>query len=98
MERETFTVEKKAFIPDEDTAPLENKEFETAGKGHTLNCLLEARKALNMRMLLSVQLRDTKAQEEVQRELEENSREIERFLEDPHAYLAETEGGQDRPQ
>ena len=47
----------------------------------TLNSLLEEQQALNMRMLLAVQLRDTETQEALRRELEEIALKIEQFLE-----------------
>ncbi|WP_300640177.1 hypothetical protein [uncultured Oscillibacter sp.] len=50
----------------------------------TLNSLLEEQRALNMRMLLAVQLRDLAAQETLQQELEELAGEIERFLAGRH--------------
>ena len=50
----------------------------------TLNSLLEEQRALNMRMLLAVQLRDLAAQETLRRELEELTGEIERFLAGRH--------------
>lgn len=57
---------------------MENTQFES--RGVTLNCLREERQALNMRMLLAVQLRDTEAQESLRRDLEENAAEIDRLL------------------
>lgn len=57
---------------------MENTQFE--GRGVTLNRLREERQALNMRMLLAVQLRDTEAQESLRRDLEENAAEIDRLL------------------
>lgn len=47
----------------------------------TLNSLLAEQQALNMRMLLAVQLRDTETQEALRRELEEIALKIEQFLE-----------------
>ena len=47
----------------------------------TLNSLLAEQQALNMRMLLAVQLRDEEAQETLRRELEEIALKIEQFLE-----------------
>ena len=61
---------------------MKNEHFE--GRGITLNSLLEEREALNMRMLLAVQLRDLAAQETLRRELEELAGEIERFLAGRH--------------
>lgn len=49
-------------------------------RGVTLNSLLEEREALNMRMLLALQLRDLEAQEALRRELEEVAGRIERLL------------------
>ena len=46
----------------------------------TLNSLLEEQRALNMRMLLALQLRDLEAQEALRRELEEVAGRIERLL------------------
>ena len=57
---------------------MKNEHFE--GRGVTLNSLLEEREALNMRMLLALQLRDAEAQEALCRELEKNDAEIQRFL------------------
>lgn len=47
----------------------------------TLNSLLAEQQALNMRMLLAVQLRDEETQEALRRELEEIALKIEQFLE-----------------
>ncbi|MCI9579425.1 MAG: hypothetical protein HFF98_11340 [Oscillibacter sp.] len=47
----------------------------------TLNSLLAEQQALNMRMLLAVQLRDEEVQETLRRELEEIALKIEQFLE-----------------
>ena len=55
-----------------------SKRFES--RGVTLNQLREERQALNMRMLLAIQLRDAEAQEALCRELEKNDAEIQRFL------------------
>ena len=44
---------------------MKNEHFE--GRGITLNSLLEEREALNMRMLLALQLRDLEAQEALRR-------------------------------
>jgi len=49
-------------------------------RGVTLNSLLEEQRALNMRMLLAVQLRDEEAQKSLRRELEEVAERIERLL------------------
>lgn len=49
-------------------------------RGVTLNSLREEQRALNRRLLLAVQLRDREAQESLQRELEEITARIERFL------------------
>ena len=46
----------------------------------TLNSLLAEQQALNMRMLLAVQLRDEEAQKSLRRELEEVAERIERLL------------------
>lgn len=53
-------------------------------RGVTLNSLLEEQQALNMRMLLAVQLRDTEEQESLRRELEDITAQIERFLNGRH--------------
>lgn len=50
----------------------------------TLNSLLEEQRALNMRLLLAVQLRDTEQQQVLQRELENIAVQIERFLAGRH--------------
>lgn len=50
----------------------------------TLNSLLEEQQALNMRMLLAIQLRDTEEQESLRRELENAAAQIERFLNGRH--------------
>lgn len=50
------------------------------GRGITLNTLLEEQQSLNMRMLLAIQLRDLKAQEELREQLEEVAARIERML------------------
>ena len=57
---------------------MKNEHFE--GRGVTLNSLLEEREALNMRMLLDLQLRDLETQETLRRELEEVASRIERLL------------------
>lgn len=57
---------------------MEKERFES--RGVTLNQLREERQALNMRMLLAIQLRDVEAQEALCRELEKNDAEIQRFL------------------
>ena len=57
---------------------MKNEHFE--GRGVTLNSLLEEREALNMRMLLALQLRDLGTQETLRRELEEVASRIERLL------------------
>lgn len=57
---------------------MKNEHFED--RGITLNSLLEEREALNMRMLLALQLRDLEAQEALRRELEEVAGRIERLL------------------
>ena len=57
---------------------MKNEHFE--GRGGTLNSLLEEREALNMRMLLALQLRDLETQETLRRELEEVASRIERLL------------------
>ena len=57
---------------------MKNEQFE--GRGVTLNSLLEEREALNMRMLLALQLRDLETQETLRRELEEVASRIERLL------------------
>nr|WP_325183344.1 hypothetical protein [uncultured Oscillibacter sp.] len=57
---------------------MEKERFES--RGVTLNQLREERQALNMRMLLAIQLRDAEAQEALCRELEKNDAEIQRFL------------------
>ena len=57
---------------------MKNEHFE--GRGVTLISLLEEREALNMRMLLALQLRDLEAQEALRRELEEVAGRIERLL------------------
>ena len=57
---------------------MKNEHFE--GRGVTLNSLLEEREALNMRMLLALQLRDLETQETLRRELEEGASRIERLL------------------
>lgn len=49
-------------------------------QGVTLNSLLEEQRALNMRMLLAVQLQDLETQELLRRELEEIDGRIRRFL------------------
>lgn len=57
---------------------MENHPFK--GRAVTLNGLLEEQRALNMRLLLAVQLQDQAAQEAVKQELEENAAEIDRLL------------------
>ena len=57
---------------------MKNEHVE--GRGITLNSLLEEREALNMRMLLALQLRDLEAQEALRRELEEVAGRIEQLL------------------
>ena len=57
---------------------MKNEHFE--GRGITLNSLLEEREALNMRMLLALQLRDLEAQEALRRELEEVAGRIAQLL------------------
>lgn len=57
---------------------MKNEHFE--GRGVTLNSLLEEREALNMRMLLALQLRDLETQETLRRGLEEVASRIERLL------------------
>ncbi|WP_300412494.1 hypothetical protein [uncultured Oscillibacter sp.] len=54
--------------------------MEKENRGVTLNSLLEEQRALNMRMLLAVQLRDEEAQKSLRRELEEVAERIERLL------------------
>lgn len=54
--------------------------MEKENRGVTLNSLLEEQRALNMRMLLAVQLRDGEAQKSLRRELEEVAERIERLL------------------
>lgn len=49
-------------------------------QGVTLNSLLEEQRALNMRMLLAIQLQDLETQELLRRELEELDGRIRRFL------------------
>nr|WP_325212449.1 hypothetical protein [uncultured Oscillibacter sp.] len=49
-------------------------------RGVTLNSLEEERQALNMRMLLAVQLQDLEAQKALRRELEELEDRIDRLL------------------
>lgn len=58
---------------------MEAKDF-TQGRGVTLNSLLEERQALNMRMLLAIQLRDSDTQEALRAELENVAQRIERLL------------------
>lgn len=58
---------------------MRNKDI-TEGRGITLNSLLEEQRALNMRMLLAVQLQDMVTQEELRRGLEENAAQIDRLL------------------
>ena len=50
------------------------------GRGVTLNDLLDEQHALNMRMLLAVQLRDPEVQAELKAELENVARRIDRML------------------
>ena len=50
------------------------------GRGVTLNDLLDEQHALNMRMLLAVQLRDPEVQAELKAELEDVARRIGRML------------------
>ena len=57
---------------------MENHPFK--GRAVTLNSLLEEQRALNMRLLLAVQLQDQAAQEAVKQELEENAAEIDQLL------------------
>ncbi len=57
---------------------MEKERFE--GRSVTLNSLLEEQRALNMRMLLAVQLRDEETQKLLQRELEEIAGRIEKLL------------------
>ena len=54
--------------------------MEKENRGVTLNSLLEEQRALNMRMLLAVQLRDEEAQKSLREELEEVAERIERLL------------------
>ena len=54
--------------------------MEKENRSVTLNSLLEEQRALNMRMLLAVQLRDEEAQKSLRRELEEVAERIERLL------------------
>lgn len=49
-------------------------------RGVTLNSLKEERQALNMRMLLAVQIQDAEAQKTLRRELEEIEGRIDRLL------------------
>ena len=57
---------------------MQEEQFQS--RGVTLNSLLEEQRALNMRMLLAVQLRDEEAQKSLRRELEEVAERIERLL------------------
>ncbi len=51
-----------------------------AGWGVTLNSLLEEQRALNMCMLLAVQLQDMVTQEKLRKSLEENAAQIEQMI------------------
>lgn len=55
------------------------KDF-AKNRGVTLNSLLEEQRALNMRLLLAVQIRDLETQTSLRRELEENAAQIDRLL------------------
>ena len=66
------------IIPQEEH-PMEQDLMATHSV--TLNSLLAEQQALNMRMLLAVQLRDEEVQETLRRELEEIALKIEQFLE-----------------
>ena len=50
------------------------------GRSVTLNRMLEEQQALNMRLLLAVQLQDQAVQQALKQELEENNAEINRLL------------------
>ena len=52
----------------------------TNNRGVTLNDLLEEQRALNMRMLLAIQLRDPETQKELQTALEEIAGKIDHML------------------
>ena len=52
----------------------------TGKRGVTLNDLLEEQQALNMRMLLAVQLRDLETQKELQAALEKVAEQIDRMI------------------
>lgn len=58
--------------------PME-KDF-AKNRGVTLNSLLEEQRALNMRLLLAVQIRDLETQTSLRQELEENAAQIDRLL------------------
>ncbi len=55
------------------------KDF-AKNRGVTLNSLLEEQRALNMRLLLAVQIRDLETQTSLRQELEENAAQIDRLL------------------
>ncbi len=57
---------------------MQEEQFQS--RGVTLNSLLEEQRALNMRMLLAIRLRDTEVQEALRRELEDNAEQISRLL------------------
>lgn len=52
----------------------------TENRRVTLNDLLEEQRALNMRMLLAVQLRDLETQKELRKALEEIAEKIDRMI------------------
>ncbi len=57
---------------------MEHDQFK--GRSITLNTLREEQRALNMRLLLAVRLRDLEAQRTLEQELEETARQIESLL------------------
>ena len=57
---------------------MQEEQFQS--RGVTLNSLLEEQRALNMRMLLAIRLRDPEVQEALRRELEDNAEQISRLL------------------
>ena len=69
-------LDKFANLNDENLNPMDEILLEE----QLMNSLLEEQRALNMRLLLAVQIRDLETQTSLRQELEENAAQIDRLL------------------